>query len=233
MANLGALRKPEAGFLPGSETGASLISMLITAGALAVFIMVTHRAWVNMSQSSKMISASQNFDQIDTIINREISRIITEKSTCYQPADFTIGMASSMGRLQTAVSTDILAGQSQAVRRTIKSSPNIQDAIKRCQQQTTITAINDSRQNAVRFCLKLNRDPNASKNGILASEGAFAELTILLKDNRSGQNLSCQQFLSSPHGGAQVYYSYYWTTDLGQRMSYRSQNGFYLISRGQ
>ena len=221
-------------FFPGRETGASLLSTMMGLAAMGLFISMTQGAWVKVNQTSKVAGAAMGFDEVEKIFMSEYNKTIKRKAagSCFTPQNFNVFLNSNMGKLETEVSTEVVKDEHPLVLRAVSRNTKVRAAVERCKNQTKISNANNSNQNVMRFCLRTNRDPNAVKNSFLASEGTFTEVSIFFKDNVTANNLSCNQFLNAISGGAQIFYTFYWTVDLGGKLRYRSHNGFYQVSRG-
>ena len=215
-----------------SSGGASLISVMVGVVMLAAMVVGVQGALENAARSDKAAKSSTSYTDVFQLIESEFRRKIESASTCLSPDTFSIYSNSMLGKLEGQASTTILeAVDSQSVA-AAQASNRASAAVTRCESPTLISSPDDVAQSTLRFCLAYRRDATAPKGSFMESAGAFSEVTIKFVDSRTGETLSCNNFLSSDSSVAYVAISSYWTTKTGVNRKYRNQDKFFLVTRG-
>lgn len=216
---------------PQREHGYSLVSTIVAVATLGVLVTLSFNSWVSTNQAAKLINSSDAFSDIDQAIAGQIGSKLSTVISCPKPADFSLDMdMGQLGKVDLTVSTDVIHSSHHSF---LQTDPQAQAGYGRCKTQTIINKPWKLNQSALRFCYKITGSGSASMSTI-AGGGAFVEVTLLLRDARNDQPISCNQFLSPnfAFGVVKAYTSLYWPVITNNQTLYRSSNSFQLISRG-
>lgn len=83
------------------------------------------------------------------------------------------------------------------------------------------------------FCLNVQRDAHAPQDSFLHTPLIFAEVSIQLQDRRTGQNLSCAQYLDAHQtgAGATVNYLLFLVNERGGELEVSRKRGNLTVNR--
>ncbi len=124
-----------------------------------------------------------------------------------------------------------MSGASPAVVDAVSRSQNVSKSVSRCTQKIVqITNSSLKNDNKLHFCLKFKRVATAAKNSFLNAEHAFAEVAIHLKDFHTDKAISCDTYKNTPTSGAQIFYSLFWTTEIGGKLQFKRKNSVFHAS---
>lgn len=224
-----------------SEAGAGILSAVIGVAVLAAMIVGVQGALDSASLSDKKALSGASFSEVSHTIEAYMRDTLETTNSCLRPQDFALSEQSQFGSLEANFSSDIINTITNNitdeeivtfVKVAMKKSNKTFEATKRCQSPTEIQDSNNVAENHINFCLIYEYDTGAPKDSIMGSPGAFSEVTVMLIDTKTGQKTSCNNFINNKQSAAYVAMTTYWAPHAGKARSYRSQNHFFLVTRG-
>ncbi|SMF12655.1 type II secretion system protein [Pseudobacteriovorax antillogorgiicola] len=212
------------------EAGFTLLQVIVMVSLLAVVATMVFRASVQSNQAKKIIRAGQNYEDINQLFINELAAVLKNPAgtQCFAPNDFSKPLSAGLSASEMKHTKNIEAGVSKDVKAAMSRSSSIGKALDRCKDRVrTITNGSSATDNKLHFCLKFDQVATAPRNSFLNSEHAFAEVAIHLKDFHSDSDLSCADYKTSTAAGAQIFYSLFWTTEVGGKLRYKRKNGVF------
>lgn len=200
------------------NSGASLVSVLVSIGVAAIIISMSAVAYRNMTFERRLIQSKKSYreveDALKNIVIENLRRTISS-GNCSRPANVSDLVDGSIGAM-TAKSVNGIALQTNNSALAKKLLP-LREAATRCATPVFPAATG----NTFRFCLQLSAGPGARKSSpdsFMGSRDTFAEIQATMMDFTTGQPVTCAQFNAAPRkSGFILTTGLYWvaSSDVG------------------
>ena len=107
----------------------------------------------------------------------------------------------------------------------------ISEALNRCKQPRQPSRYNSDSDNIFYWCMKIDSGPHAPSTSILASDLAFIETVIELKDLKTNTPVSCQKAKTITNGAVVMHYTIHWSNYDRNQVYYKYKNGFKYVAK--